>query len=77
VATPKETIWEIEPHTIAKHKILEHYLKAWFPIVGRYNDTINYVDGLLGQVFIPKENPGPQSLHLKLPMNIQLNYMEN
>lgn len=25
MATPKETIWEIDPHTIAKHKILEGF----------------------------------------------------
>jgi len=48
MAVPKETIWEIDPHTIAKHKILENYLKAWFPIICRYNEVINYIDGFAG-----------------------------
>lgn len=48
MATPKETIWEIDPHTIAKHKILEGYLKAWFPIISRFNPVINYIDGFAG-----------------------------
>lgn len=37
MAIPKETIWEIEPHTQAKHEILRRYLSAWFPILGKYN----------------------------------------
>lgn len=44
----KSTIWEIEPHTVAKHRILEEYLKAWFPILGRHNERILYLDGFAG-----------------------------
>lgn len=42
------TIWPISPHTIAKHQILEEYLKAWFPIIGRGADSIVYLDGFAG-----------------------------
>ncbi|KAF6246234.1 hypothetical protein C6990_10150 [Nitrosopumilus sp. b3] len=42
------TIWPIGPHTIAKHQILEEYLKAWFPIVGRWTGRIVYLDGFAG-----------------------------
>ena len=28
-------LWEIEPHTLAKHEILKNYLQAWFLILGR------------------------------------------
>ena len=42
------TIWDIEPHTIAKHKILEEYLKAWAPIIGRCEQRIVYIDGFAG-----------------------------
>lgn len=38
----------IAPHTVAKHLILKRYLDAWFPILGRYNDRINYIDGFAG-----------------------------
>lgn len=42
------TIWDVEPHTIAKHKILEEYLKAWAPIIGRWEQRIVYIDGFAG-----------------------------
>jgi three-Cys-motif partner protein len=48
MVTPKDTIWEIEPHTLAKHEILRRYLGAWFPILGAYNKRIVYIDGFCG-----------------------------
>jgi three-Cys-motif partner protein len=42
------TTWEMDPHTKAKHEILENYLKAWFPILSRYNGRIVYLDGFAG-----------------------------
>lgn len=48
MATPKGTIWTIEPHTLAKHEILRRYLAAWFPILGTYNRRIVYIDGFCG-----------------------------
>jgi three-Cys-motif partner protein len=42
------TIWPIEPHTRAKHVILENYLKAWFPILFKWEDKIIYLDGFAG-----------------------------
>jgi three-Cys-motif partner protein len=39
---------EIQPHTAAKHLILKRYLQAWFPILGKYHSTINYIDGFAG-----------------------------
>ncbi len=43
-----ETIWEIEPHTRAKHEVLKRYLQAWFPIVGSWANGLNYIDGFAG-----------------------------
>ena len=48
LTTPRDTIWQIEPHTAAKHKILRGYLDAWFPILNTYNRRIVYVDGFSG-----------------------------
>lgn len=48
MAGPKETVWHAEPHTLAKHLILGHYLAAWFPILGRWNRRIVYYDGFAG-----------------------------
>ena len=39
---------EIQPHTAAKHLILKRYLQAWFPILGKFHNTINYIDGFSG-----------------------------
>jgi three-Cys-motif partner protein len=41
-------VWAIEPHTIAKHEILKLYLDRWFPILGKYNSKITYIDGFAG-----------------------------
>lgn len=40
--------WEAEAHTLAKHRILRHYLHAWFPILARYHSKIVYIDGFAG-----------------------------
>lgn len=45
---PSETLWEIEPHTKAKHEILRRYLGAWFPILGSKIPRIVYIDGFCG-----------------------------
>ena len=49
MAAPKTTIWNIEPHTRAKHEILRRYLQAWTPILslGGFPE-ISYIDGLAG-----------------------------
>lgn len=49
MAAPKTTVWELEPHTRAKHEILKRYLQAWVPILsqGRFPELV-YVDGFAG-----------------------------
>jgi three-Cys-motif partner protein len=46
------TVWELEPHTEAKHKILRGYLNAWLPILSRKlssrTERVLYVDGFAG-----------------------------
>ncbi len=48
MAKPMQSLWDIEPHTKAKHEILERYLDAWFPILATYNQRIVYIDGFCG-----------------------------
>jgi three-Cys-motif partner protein len=48
VAKPIDTLWNIEPHTKAKHEILRRYLGAWFPILGSRISRLNYLDGFCG-----------------------------
>lgn len=44
----KETIWPVDPHTQAKHAILDRYLKAWLPIMSSISGRIVYIDGFAG-----------------------------
>ncbi len=48
MAVPRDTIWALEPHTAAKHRILRSYLDAWFPILISNNGRIVYLDGFSG-----------------------------
>jgi len=47
---PQTVIWKAEPHTLAKIRIVEEYLKAWFPILGQtpHVTQINYIDAFCG-----------------------------
>lgn len=52
---PKDTIYQADPHTRAKHQILQGYLQRWLPILarqsqnmGRGNARLLYVDGFAG-----------------------------
>ena len=49
MAAPRRTIWELEPHTRAKHEILKRYLQAWMVILsqGRFPEIL-YIDGFAG-----------------------------
>ncbi len=42
------TIWDIEPHTEAKHAILRKYLDAWIPILSSWAKNVNIIDGFSG-----------------------------
>ncbi len=46
----QDTVWPAKPHTIAKIAILEGYLKAWFPMLGRRARGVDllYIDGFAG-----------------------------
>lgn len=48
MAAPKSTVWSLEPHSKGKHLILEGYLKAWLPIISRWNKRILFIDGFAG-----------------------------
>jgi len=46
-STPER--WEYREHTRVKHILLEKYLSAWMPILGRRNPKICYFDGFAGR----------------------------
>jgi three-Cys-motif partner protein len=69
MATPKETVWDLEPHTAAKHEILRRYLSAWFPIMGASHGRIVYVDGFAGPGRYSKGEPGSPLIALQVALD--------
>ena len=45
---PSDTRWDREEQTIGKHLVLQHYLDGWFPILGRWNGRLLFIDGFAG-----------------------------
>jgi three-Cys-motif partner protein len=72
VTPPRETIWPLEPHTVAKHAILEDYLKAWFPILAKNRGRIVYYDGFAGPGRYSKGEDGSPVVALKVALNHKL-----
>ncbi|TAJ10651.1 MAG: three-Cys-motif partner protein TcmP [Nitrospirae bacterium] len=62
---PRTTRWPIEPHTQAKHLILERYLKAWLPIMASFNGRIVYIDAFAGPGRYSKGEEGSPIIALK------------
>lgn len=69
MALPKDTLWAIEPHTEAKHKILRKYLEAWFPIMTSWNSRIVYLDGFSGPGRYTGGQPGSPVIALECAKN--------
>ncbi len=65
MSDPKPTIYEADPHTQAKHRILKAYLERWLPIldkqaqlVKRGKQRLLYVDGFAGAGEYENSAPG-------------------
>ena len=43
-----KTFWERDEQTEGKHLILSRYLDRWFPILGRWNGRLLFIDGFAG-----------------------------
>jgi three-Cys-motif partner protein len=50
VPVPADVIWECKPHTVAKHRLLEGYLEAWYPILMQvpWVESVTYAEGFAG-----------------------------
>jgi three-Cys-motif partner protein len=49
MVAPATTVWQLEPHSRAKHEILRRYLSAWMPILSQGGfPEILYIDGFAG-----------------------------
>ncbi|WP_181063231.1 three-Cys-motif partner protein TcmP [Nocardia nova] len=68
---PDQTIWEIEPHTLAKHEILRRYLEAWFPIMSSWNTRVLFIDGFAGPGVYANGEPGSPRIALEAAAKIR------
>jgi three-Cys-motif partner protein len=67
---PKTTIWELEPHTAAKHEILRRYIQAWAPILSQGNfPHLVFVDGFAGPGRYSKGEEGSPVIAVKAVIN--------
>ncbi len=64
-----ETIWQIQPHTKAKHAILRKYLEAWFPILNSGHRKLVYIDGFAGPGEYQGGEPGSPIVALSVVQN--------
>lgn len=71
MTTSNETLWAIEPHTIAKHEILQNYLGAWFGILGQRIPHILYIDGFCGPGRYRGGEDGSPLIALKAALGLQ------
>lgn len=54
------------PHTDAKHRILELYLKRWFPILSHRGQGLAYIDGFAGPGIYSRGEPGSPIIALEV-----------
>ena len=65
----RTTVWDLEPHTRAKHEILRRYLQAWTPILTRGGfPEIMYVDGFAGPGRYSKGEDGSPVIALRVAL---------
>ena len=42
------TTWQLEDHTLGKHKVLRNYMDAWLPKMLQYRRQVLFIDGFAG-----------------------------
>ena len=55
---PNTTVWELQPHTTGKHRVLRRYMQAWLAILGQRKEQILFVDGFAGPGAYKNGEPG-------------------
>jgi three-Cys-motif partner protein len=59
MATPEPAIWPRDPHTAAKHQIIQAYLQAWLPkLLNSRWQSITYAEGFSGPGIYTGGEPG-------------------
>jgi three-Cys-motif partner protein len=60
----RSTVWPLQAHTRAKHRLLRGYLDAWFPILGSRPGRIVFIDAFAGPGRYKSGEPGSPILAL-------------
>ena len=60
-----DTLWRRDEQTDGKHLILKHYLDGWFPILGRWDGRLLFVDGFSGPGEYERGEPGSPLIALE------------
>jgi three-Cys-motif partner protein len=60
-----KTVWELDPHTAAKHVILRKYLNAWLPKITRWNKRVIFCDGFAGPGVYSNGEDGSPTIAIK------------
>jgi three-Cys-motif partner protein len=77
----RESIWEMAPHTRAKHEILRRYFEAWLPILSKWAKSIHYIDGFAGPGIYKGGEPGSPIIVLqsaiqhRLPIEAEVRFI--
>ena len=58
MAVPESTIWDRDPHTEAKHRVLSRYFDAWYPIMLRTFPRLSVFEGYAGPGIYSKGEDG-------------------
>jgi len=59
------TVWQLDPHTKAKHVILRKYLNAWLPKLTKWETRVVIIDGFAGPGIYSQGEEGSPVIALK------------
>ncbi|AMB60562.1 hypothetical protein AWU67_14015 [Microterricola viridarii] len=65
MSSGSHAVWSLEPHTRAKHDLLERYLGAWYPALASHNKRILFLDGFAGPGVYASGEPGSPTIALR------------
>src|SRR5262245_25428028 len=59
------TVWNMTPHTHAKHDLLVRYLGGWFPVLSKWQGRVLFFDGFAGPDIYTNGEAGSPTKALK------------
>lgn len=69
MAAPSSTIWDMEPHTEAKHRILREWWNGWLPKMAMSRGRVIYFEGFAGPGVYTNGKPGSPVVAIQAALN--------